>query len=193
MFRRELALQVGGFRGYFKNGAEDRDFALRMHEVARIANIREKLYCYHVNQGSMFRQNRAALKANNLMARFCALQRRKGLPDPISQARPSSRLPKLLGLPRSVTLANLQQDHTWIAERMFEWLGEKPFERKALAQIYLGLLAYRLSQNNGIKKALACLICALRLDITCLNGFLKKSFTDCFLYLRQPKPSFVAP
>ena len=193
MYRRELALQVGGYRGFFKNGAEDRDFALKMHELARIANISQKLYCYRIHRASTFRKNKRALKANNLMARFCALQRRKGLPDPIDQARPLDKLPKLLGLPSSVTLTDLQQDHTWIAEKMFQWLTGKPFKRKVLAQIYLGLLAYRLSQNNGMKKALECLMRALKLDITCLNGFLKKTIVNCLLYIRQSNETFTNP
>ena len=190
MYRRELALQAGGYRGFFKNGAEDRDFVLRMHELARIANISQKLYCYRIHQASAVRKNKLALKANNLMARFCALQRRKGLPDPIDLARPLDTLPKLLGLPSSVTLTDLQQDHTWIAEKMFQWLTDKPFKRKVLAQIYLGLLAYRLSQSNGVKKALECLMRALKLDITCLNAVLKKTASDCLLQTRPAKAFF---
>ena len=41
IYRREIALAVGGYRAFFKNGAEDRDFVLRLQERAKFVNLPE--------------------------------------------------------------------------------------------------------------------------------------------------------
>ena len=138
MFRREIALQAGGYRDFFANGAEDRDFALRMQERTRIANIADKLYAYRVNPKSKFRKNNLGIKACSMMAAYCALRRRYGEGDPLEQAKPLSRLPQVLGFSDKPSLEDLQQDPRWVTELLFQWLEEKPFDDNICAQLYLG-------------------------------------------------------
>ena len=183
MFRKKIALRVGGYRDFFVTGAEDRDFVLRMHELMGIATLAEPLYAYRVNPKSSFRKNRLGVKAGSIMATYCALRRRCGKEDPIDQAKPLSRLPQVLGLPPSLTLKDLQQDPRWMTELLFRWLEEKPFDKDTCARLYLGLAGNRLMGKGGWYRALACVLRAIRLDIgltarlamslclTCLSWF----------------------
>ena len=166
MYRREIALQVGGYRDFFANGAEDRDFALRMQERARIANIADNLYAYRVNPNSRFRKNNLGVKACSMMAVYCALRRRYGKGDPLDQAKPLSRLPQVLGLPSSLSLEDLQRDPRWMTELLFQWLEEKPFDDDTCARLYLGLAGNRLRGKGGWRRALACLLRAIEVDKT---------------------------
>ncbi len=125
IYRRELALATGGYRTFFKQGTEDRDFALRMQERSKIANLPDILYGYRKNPSSIFVRNRRALYAAHLMGELCALHRRNGFSDPIAQAKPLARLAKVLGLPPHVTLGDLQRSPLWIMSLMWVWLRER--------------------------------------------------------------------
>ncbi len=185
MCRREIALQAGGYRDFFANGAEDRDFVLRMHERTEVANLADKLYAYRSNPSSIFRKNIPGRKAGSIMATYCALRRRCGKGDPLEQAKPLSRLPQALGLPASVGLEDLQQDPRWMTELLFQWLEEKPFDNDTCARLYLGLAGNRIGGKGGWHRALNCLLRAIKLDGilalrlalglalgVCLDGFL---------------------
>ncbi len=167
MYRRKIALQAGGYRSFFANGAEDRDFVLRMHERTVVANLADKLYAYRLNPDSSFRNNKAGVKACTMIATYCALRRRdgkSGRKDPLDLAKPLSRLPRVLGLPSSLCLTDLQVDPRWITELLFQWLEEKPFDDNTCARLYLGLVGSRLNGRGGVRRALACIVRAIRLD-----------------------------
>ena len=189
MFRRKIALEVGGYRDFFVSGAEDRDFVLRMHERMGIANLAEHLYAYRFNPKSSFRKNRLGVKAGSIMATYCALRRRSGKGDPLEQAKPISRLPQVLGLPSppSVGLTDLQQDPRWITELLFRWLGEKPFDKDTCARLYLGLVGNYLSGrggwHRGWHRALACVLRALRLDSRLTARLALMAFFTCLSWL----------
>ena len=125
VYRRELALAVGGYRTFFKKGTEDRDFVLRLQERAKIVNLPDILYGYRKNPSSIFVQDRQALYAAHLMGELCALYRRNGFSDPIEQAQPLTLLPRVLGLPASVTLEDLQRSPRWMTALMWVWMRRK--------------------------------------------------------------------
>ncbi len=125
VYRREVALAVGGYRSFFKHGAEDRDFIFRMQERAKVANLPDILYGYRKNPASIFVQNRYALYAAHFMGEICALYRRNGFPDPIEQAKPLARLPKVFGLPSRVMLEDLQQNPLWIVVLTWMWIKRR--------------------------------------------------------------------
>ena len=169
MFRRNVALQAGGYRDFFANGAEDRDFVLRMHERTEVANLADKLYAYRFNSDSSFRKDKAGVKACTMMATYCALRRRhskkgSGQKDPLERAKPLTRLTGVLGLPSSLCLEDLQRDPRWMTELLFQWLEEKPFDADTCARLYLGLIGNRLRGKGGWHRAVACLVRAIRLD-----------------------------
>ena len=196
MFRRKIALGVGGYRKFFANGAEDRDFVLRMHEGTEVANLAEKLYVYRFNPGSSFRKNNLARKAGSIMATYCALRRRCGKEDPLEQAEPLSRLPQVLGFSDKPILEDLQQDPRWMTELLFEWLAEKPFDDNIGARLYLGLIGNRLKGRGGLRRALVCLLRAIELDGILTLRLALSVCLDVFLHLpiwhrnfwQQPKP-----
>ena len=194
MFRRKIALRVGGYRKFFANGAEDRDFVLRMHEQTEVANLAEKLYAYRSNPASIFRKNIPGRKAGSIMATYCALRRRCGKEDPLEQAQPLSRLPQVLGFFDKPNLEDLQQDPRWMTELLFRWLEEKPFDDDTCARLYLGLIGNRLRGSGGLRRALVCVLRAIKLDgiltarlalSVCLESILQLSVwhRDCW---RQP-------
>ena len=189
MFCRKIALQAGGYRGFFVTGAEDRDFVLRMQERMGVATLAEPLYAYRVNPKSSFRKNRLGVKAGSIMATYCALRRRSGKEDPLEQAKPLSRLPQVLGLPSSPSLClkDLQQDPRWITELLFRWLEEKPFDKDTCARLYLGLVGNYLSGRGGWHRgwyrALACVLCAIRLDGRLTVRLAVRFFLTCLSWL----------
>ncbi len=188
MYRRELALRVGGYRSFFINGAEDRDFVLRMHEQARVSTICERLYYYRINEGSTFRHNRSGRDAGRAMARYCALRRRCGLYDPLTEAMASgglARLPRVLGLPSSVSIEDLQQDARLMNGLLYDWLGRRPCGARPLssstcAKLYLGLISSRLREDGGLWKGITCFARVLRADIVCSLSLLGRAISKLF-------------
>ena len=157
IYRRELALSVGGYRRFFKNGAEDRDFILRIQEKARFVNLPDFLYGYRKNPSSLFVQNRSAMYAAHLMGDLCAMHRRNGFPDPIDQARPLARLPRVLGLPSRVMLEDLQQRPLWTMALMWVWLKRGHVSGLPRLFLYARLLEGCLRWKIGLASLFAAI------------------------------------
>ena len=150
VYRRELALAVGGYRTFFKKGAEDRDFALRLQERAKIVNLPDILYGYRKNPESLFVQDKSAMYAAHLMGELCALHRRNDFPDPIEQAGSLARLPKALCLPSRVTLEILQGDPLWMTVVMWVWLRRRHVSLLPRLFLYWRLLRGCLRWKIGL-------------------------------------------
>ena len=155
VYRRELALAIGGYRPFFKHGAEDRDFALRMQEKAKFVNLPDILYGYRKNPSSIFVQNRHAMYAAHLMGQLCALYRRNGFPDPIAQAKPLACLPRVLGLPPRVALEDLQRSPLWIMSLLGVWMRERHVSLLPRLFFYMGLLRGCLRGKIGLASLFA--------------------------------------
>ena len=157
VYRRELALAVGGYRSFFKNGAEDRDFIFRMQERAKVVNLPDILYGYRKNPGSLFVRNRRALYSAHLMGEICALHRRYGFSDPIDEAKSLTGLPKALGLPAHVTLEKLQQDPLWMTVLMWVWLKQRHVSYPPRLYLYARLLRGCLRWKIGLASLCAAI------------------------------------
>ncbi len=158
VYRRELALAIGGYRPFFKHGAEDRDFALRMQEMAKVANLPDILYGYRKNPTSVFVSSGHALYAAHLMEQICALYRRSGFPDPIAQAKPLARLPKVLGFPPRVALEDLQRSPLWIMSLMWVWMRERHVSLLPRLFLYGRLLRGCLRWKIGLASLFAAIV-----------------------------------
>jgi glycosyltransferase involved in cell wall biosynthesis len=80
VFRRQLALDLGGFRQAFE-GAEDYDLWLRMSERSRIANLPECLIRYRTHQRAVSVQIGTRSAFSVRLAKRSAAMRRSGLAD----------------------------------------------------------------------------------------------------------------
>ena len=157
VYRRELALAVGGCRTFFKNGAEDRDFVLRMQERSKFVNLPDILYGYRKNPTSLFVKNGRAMHASHLLADLCALHRRNGFPDPLDRAKPLARLPKVLGLPSRVMLEDLQQRPLWTMALMWVWLKRRHVSGLPRLFLYARLLEGCLRWKIGLASLFAAI------------------------------------
>ena len=82
MVRRQLALDLGGFRSAF-DYAEDYDLWLRIAEKAQLANLPEVLTYYRSHSGQVSRTKTRRQYAGGLVATALSVARRQGRPDPI--------------------------------------------------------------------------------------------------------------
>ena len=58
MYRRDLALEIGGYREFFRFGSEDHDFFARLGAKTQITNLQEILLWCRINAPtSVFRQS----------------------------------------------------------------------------------------------------------------------------------------
>jgi len=81
MFRRDLVLALGGYRGAYKS-AEDLDLWLRVSERGQVANLSDVVLNYRLHAGQVSqRQKLRQWFSTELAVRMAAL-RRAGLPDP---------------------------------------------------------------------------------------------------------------
>lgn len=81
MFRRALALQIGGYRQEFKH-SQDRDLWLRLAEKTQLANLPMYAYCWRLRSGSVTTAKGEDQRDYGQLARICAEKRRGGQPEP---------------------------------------------------------------------------------------------------------------
>jgi glycosyltransferase involved in cell wall biosynthesis len=95
MFRREAALQAGGYRHQFP-GAEDYDLWLRMLELGDIANLATDVLAYRVHGAQITSTASVTVAESTYLAQWSARERRHGRPgmplpwDPSDAIGPSS-------------------------------------------------------------------------------------------------------
>jgi glycosyltransferase involved in cell wall biosynthesis len=79
MFRRCEALQIGGYR--VAGAGEDLDFFLRMSEVGELANLKDTILSYRIQQSSLSMRKRNELQAGYAFAIFSAERRCMAAPE----------------------------------------------------------------------------------------------------------------
>ncbi len=142
MYRRDLALEIGGYREFFRFGSEDHDFFAQLDAKTQITNLQERLLWYRVNAPtSVFR---------------------------LTQAQPLlDRLPQVLSLPPYVTLQDLQSSPYWSLELTLKLLKRKSLKARTQAELYSILAhAYRKKSNfpdgkNYMYKTILCILKAI--------------------------------
>lgn len=85
MFRRELALQIGGYREEFPC-SQDYDFFWRLMEVGRAVNLDQVLYHYRYTGGAVSAHRAADQARVQRAARTLAAARKRGEPEDIQAA-----------------------------------------------------------------------------------------------------------
>lgn len=81
MFRCEAATEAGLYRPAFKQ-AQDRDLWLRIAERGKLANLADTLYCWRLRRGGVGASKYEDQRDYSRLARLCAEQRERGLPEP---------------------------------------------------------------------------------------------------------------
>jgi glycosyltransferase involved in cell wall biosynthesis len=81
MFRRQVAVEAGLYRPAFRQ-AQDRDLWLRIAERGKLANLPDALYCWRLRRGGVGASKYEDQRDYSRLARLCAEQRSRGLPEP---------------------------------------------------------------------------------------------------------------
>ncbi len=85
MFRRDVVERVGSYRTEFLY-AQDYDLWLRISEHYGVDNIPKFLYSWRLRHGNVATSKRWLQKRYRNLAQLCALQRQRGLPEPLQQS-----------------------------------------------------------------------------------------------------------
>lgn len=109
MFRREAALDAGGYREAL-SCAQDYDFFWRLAEAGRAANLPEALYHYRYGAGSVSARRAREQDAGQRAARRLARDRLQGLPENVGRA-----LEEAAGESSALAAALKQGDHLTLA------------------------------------------------------------------------------
>jgi glycosyltransferase involved in cell wall biosynthesis len=83
VIRKEVVLAAGGYRKALLD-ADDYDLWLRMSERSRLANLGTTMVKYRVHSGQVSIRNLEHQTQCVLAARAAAMQRKRGMPDPLS-------------------------------------------------------------------------------------------------------------
>jgi glycosyltransferase involved in cell wall biosynthesis len=114
MFRRDLALSLGGYRDEFVC-AQDYDFLWRLTETAGAANLDQALYHYRYTGGSVS-AHRAAEQARACRgARTLALARRRGEPEAVEASLLGETLAEERGRQAPLAAALKEADHSMLS------------------------------------------------------------------------------
>jgi glycosyltransferase involved in cell wall biosynthesis len=81
LFRRDVAADAGLYRPAFRQ-AQDRDLWLRIAERGKLANLPDALYCWRLRRGGVGSSKYEDQRDYSRLARLCAEQRERGLPEP---------------------------------------------------------------------------------------------------------------
>jgi glycosyltransferase involved in cell wall biosynthesis len=109
MFRREQALQIGGYREQFPC-ASDYDFLWRMTEAGGAVNLEEVLYHYRYTSGSISARRAADQACVYRVAQMLAATRQRGQPEDIPAALAGGQVAS-----DTIRAALKQADHVMLA------------------------------------------------------------------------------
>ena len=169
VMRKDVAVAAGGYRKALLD-ADDYDLWLRMGERSRLANLSATMVKYRVHSGQVSIRNLEHQTRCVLAARAAAMQRKRGMPDPLSGVKEiTPQLLEKLGVTAAETQEALLGAYEYwteilelidaeealrVVEGMLRLPGAENFPRSTLANAWLKAAGIHYRQGR-VGKALS--------------------------------------